>query len=287
MEDKIIINDNSGDHKYFSLLPHYILNHSTANDQALYMQMKRYAGETATGTCWASKKTLKEKLNIGHKALTTSIDYLLKRGWIEFKGKKLVETKGGPQLVDEYSVTDIWKQNILYYENNEGCPQSKALSEVSSRVSQKEAKGGCFQDTNKNHLLNKKEAEKEQLSFLQLFNIKIETTNEKEKEKFISYWTEKNLNGTKERYQMQKTFDIKRRWNGWLAKVQEWGFKKNGVIEKTKEKRSPFYKGAQVWKRVEKIPNTDRVCERCFVKVGGVEKTIRREWIDEWRIQES
>jgi hypothetical protein len=51
MGNKVKINDESGDHKYFSLLPHYILNHSTAVDQALYMQMKRYAGEGIGGTC--------------------------------------------------------------------------------------------------------------------------------------------------------------------------------------------------------------------------------------------
>ena len=36
-----------------------------------------------------------------------------------------------------------------------------------------------------------------------------------EKEAFILYWTEKNHNGKKERWEMQKVFDIKRRWGTW------------------------------------------------------------------------
>lgn len=36
------------------------------------------------------------------------------------------------------------------------------------------------------------------------------------KEEFLSYWTEKNAGGKKERWQMEKVFDVKRRWNTWL-----------------------------------------------------------------------
>ena len=37
------ISDESGDKKYFTLVPNYILNHSSAIDQSLYLQMKRFA----------------------------------------------------------------------------------------------------------------------------------------------------------------------------------------------------------------------------------------------------
>lgn len=217
MDNNIKINDESGDHKYFSLLPHYILNHSTAIDQALYMQMKRYAGEDSSGTCWASKKTLKEKLGIGHKALNKSIEYLIGRGWIIYLGKRKIKTIGGEQLVDEYSIKDIWKENVLYYE--QGCSESIPLPESSVRVSQKEDKGGCFGDTNKNHILNKNNKED---TLQQLFEKEIQTDNLKEKENFLSYWTEKNTGGKKERWQKQTVFDIKRRWSTWLKNSKKW-----------------------------------------------------------------
>ena len=42
---QINIKDESGDRDCFTIIPNYIANHSTANDQALYFQMKRFAGD--------------------------------------------------------------------------------------------------------------------------------------------------------------------------------------------------------------------------------------------------
>ena len=95
---------------------------------------------------------------------------------------------------------------MLYYE--QGCPESIPLPESSVRVSQKEDKGGCFGDTNKNHILNKNNKED---TLQQLFEKEIQTDNLKEKEKFLDYWTEKSTGGKKERWQKQDVFDIKRR----------------------------------------------------------------------------
>jgi hypothetical protein len=40
--------------------------------------------------------------------------------------------------------------------------------------------------------------------------------------KFISYWTERNKSGTKQRWQMEKTFEIKRRLQTWLSRINEY-----------------------------------------------------------------
>ena len=39
---------------------------------------------------------------------------------------------------------------------------------------------------------------------------------------FCNYWTERNIGGTKMKYEMQKTFDIKRRLQRWIKNQQEW-----------------------------------------------------------------
>ena len=52
----------------------------------------------------------------------------------------------------------------------------------------------------------------------------------KETEKFISYWTERNQAGTKERWQMEKTFEIKRRLSTWFQRSQEFSSKKRTII---------------------------------------------------------
>lgn len=43
-----------------------------------------------------------------------------------------------------------------------------------------------------------------------------------EKENFLDYWTEKNLNGKKERWQMEKVFDVRRRYRTWLRNSKNW-----------------------------------------------------------------
>ena len=108
--DKIKIQDESGDKKYFSQLPHYILNHSTAIDQALYWQMKRYAGEG--GRCFATQETLMKKMGVGIKAFKKSLKYLLDKGWIKYVGM----TGGRTRPIKTYAIVDIWKLNILHYE---------------------------------------------------------------------------------------------------------------------------------------------------------------------------
>lgn len=157
MEEKeIYFQDKSGDKKYFTMLPNIVLNHSTANDQALYCQLKKHAGEN--GLCFVSERNLMTKLVIGEKALKTSFAYLLKRNWIKFEGLKDVMTQGGPQKVKSYSVVDIWEENIINYEGaSKSVPlESKVLSKE-AKVLPEVVKGVCFQKTNKNPLIKTEE----------------------------------------------------------------------------------------------------------------------------------
>ena len=108
------IQDNSGDHKYFTMIPNYILNHSTLYDREVYIQMKRFSGEK--GTCWASRKTLAERCGVSPRRVDKSIKYLLDHKWISLKGKKRLKTVGGNQSVNEYSISDLWKMNINFYD---------------------------------------------------------------------------------------------------------------------------------------------------------------------------
>jgi hypothetical protein len=278
MGNKVKINDESGDHKYFSLLPHYILNHSTAVDQALYMQMKRYTGEGIGGTCWASKRTLMKKLRVGLKAINKSLEYLQNRGWVKLIGKKEVETKGGTQLVDEYEVVDIWKINMDYYQGVlESTPlDGKGVLESLSRRSQKEDQGVLQSTPNKNHILNKNN-NKEEITLLNIFNKEIQTENLKEKNKFLDYWTEKNIKGTKEKWQMEKTFDVKRRWSKWLDNIKEWSTKGKEEAPSTIGK-NPYY--GEIPLKSETLYSPDR---KTVIKTGytyivnGVKKWVGKD----------
>ena len=116
---QIKLQDESGDKKYFTQLPSIILNHSTAIDQALYWQMKRYAGED--GQCFATQETLMKKLKIGRITYNKSLNYLLKKRWVKYDGM----TQGKTRPIKTYSIVDIWKENIMEYEE---IPSETAVS---------------------------------------------------------------------------------------------------------------------------------------------------------------
>lgn len=146
---KIKVQDDSGDRKYFTIIPNYILNHSTAIDQALYLQMKRYAGEN--GRCFATEQTLCKQLGIGRKSYWKSRDYLLNHGWIT----ELGTTKSKTRPIKTYKVNDIWKENVEYYE------KISAERNISSGIdkSQKEHKISLKRDIEEEPILNKNQEE--------------------------------------------------------------------------------------------------------------------------------
>jgi len=151
-----IIN-NSNDKKYFTQVPNFILNHSTAVDQALYLQMKRITGEKEK--CKAGEKYFLKQLGIGRKALKKSLEYLIEHEWIIKIGKEPVMTEGGEQAINCYIVNDIWKMNTDYYFKGVSESEhldSKGVSESTQRGVQKELKGVSKRD-------NKEEPKKEEL----------------------------------------------------------------------------------------------------------------------------
>ena len=150
--DKIELQDQSNDKKYFTIIPNYIANHSSANDQALYLQMKRYAGEN--GKCFASKRFLMKKLGIGKVSLSKSIKYLIDHNWIKKIGVKKVKTNGGMQDVEMYSVNDIWDMNNNFYQ---GGAETEPLNnqggaETDCKVGLKNHQGGAETATKKNNI---------------------------------------------------------------------------------------------------------------------------------------
>lgn len=52
------------------------------------------------------------------------------------------------------------------------------------------------------------------------------TRVEGEFKKFIFYWTEKNKTGTRQRWEQEKTFEVKRRIVNWLSRSNDYGTKK-------------------------------------------------------------
>lgn len=129
------IQDGSNDKKYFTIIPNYILNHSTMWDREVYIQMKRIAGER--GTCWTSQKTLAKQCGVSINRLKKSLRYLLEHKWIKEVGTKRVFTAGGNQQVNEYRITDLWDLNNKYYQDKgvslNDTPIDKGVSPIESK----------------------------------------------------------------------------------------------------------------------------------------------------------
>ena len=113
-DEQIEMQDDSGDKNYFTMIPNYILNHSTATAQALYFQLKKLAGEK--GIAFPSRNYLMEKLGVSKPTLLNEFKYLLDKGWVKRVEDKTVITAGGPQQIKAYKIVDIWKLNIDHYE---------------------------------------------------------------------------------------------------------------------------------------------------------------------------
>lgn len=86
---------------------------------------------------------------------------------------------------------------------------------------------------------NKVSIETRLLKFTNYVNSLKVDTNKDTKDSFIDYWTEKNLSGKKMKFEMQKTFDIKRRLLKWIQNAKDWNIKPK---QETLDLRFPFDK---------------------------------------------
>lgn len=162
--EKIKIVDESGDRNYFTMVPNYILNHSSAKAQALYMQLKRLAGEK--GVAFPSRDFLMKKLDISKPTLLKELGYLVDKKWIETIGDVVVKTKGGNQKVKGYKIVDIWKLNVDYYESNKGVksntyPEAEGVKNSIEGGKESTLKGVKNSTPNKNQLIRTIKEERE------------------------------------------------------------------------------------------------------------------------------
>jgi len=142
-QQKLNIDDGSGDKEFFTIIPNYILNHSTSIDQSLYAQLKRLAGDGKKDYCYPSIGYLVKQLKVGKERLKKSLKYLINHKWITDLGKRQVMTGGGYQWVNAYRINNIWKLNMDFYKG--GSEQDTLKNKGESRIDQggsEIAKGG-------------------------------------------------------------------------------------------------------------------------------------------------
>jgi hypothetical protein len=241
---KISISDESGDKKYFTIIPNYILNHSTLWDREVYIQMKRITGED--GTCWTSQRTLAKQCGISINRLKKSINYLLEHKWIKQVGKKEVITKGGVQEVNEYAIADLWKMNVNYYEDKGVSPNDtpyKGVSPKEQRGITVEVKGVSPGD-DKEELYSKEEPIKEEKRIcLRLSEFNNVSILEEEKSKLIERFGEKNTSVLIEELGTYLASTGKR-YSSHYATLLNWGKRKIADYQKKHNQPSKYQAGS-------------------------------------------
>jgi len=147
--------DSSGDRKYFTMIPNYIVNHSTAYEQSLYLVMKRMAGEK--GTCWASPTTIGEIMDVCPNTVRKNQEKLIKRGWI-----RIIGSKGKTKPTNEFEIVDLWKLNMEFYAKKDCSVGEQSIKENSTgeenvqQVNLVSSPNGNEEEINKEELLKKK-----------------------------------------------------------------------------------------------------------------------------------
>jgi hypothetical protein len=137
-----------GEHEFFAMIPYYILEKCKFDEIALYLRMVMRTGGRNDGIFYESRKTMKNKLGMGLARLDKVIKLLLSKGFIEERGKILVETTKGFQQVMSYAVKDIWEINTRYFRN--GVPKSAPLArKVIPEQLRRGADSGHKQEPNK------------------------------------------------------------------------------------------------------------------------------------------
>ena len=206
-QNKFKIVDESGDRKYFSIIPNYIVNHSTALEQALYLNMKRIAGEH--GTCWTSADTLGKKMGLSGNTVRKYRDMLVKRGWIKKVGERPVGRTS--QLTNEYEIVDLWELNTKYY--SEGKPSTiesfQPVRESFQPLSSKPSTVGGKEEHSEEELI-KKSGRFAPPSLEEVTNYCLERKNLIYPQKFINF------------YEAKGWFIGKNKMVSWKAAVRNW-----------------------------------------------------------------
>lgn len=111
MSNGFRVTEETPDREYFTIVPNYIINHSTIWERDIYLVMKRIAGER--GSCYASHQTIAEMTGVSRPTISRTIKKLLKREWIKETGK----APGKTHPTKNYIIVDLWQFNNDYYRN--------------------------------------------------------------------------------------------------------------------------------------------------------------------------
>ena len=169
--------------------------------------------------------------------------YYLKEGEIITSQVKLMKQFGWGNSKLGTFLKLYQKDNMIEVKTNQKLTMITILKfnelqniQLSNKLQTKNKQGYINKDRNKD---NKVSIETRLLKFTNFVNDLDIECDKDTKDSFIDYWTEKNLSGKKMKFEMQKTFDIKRRLLKWIKNAKDWNIKPK---QETLDEKFPFDK---------------------------------------------
>ena len=154
--------------------------------------------------------------------------------------------RGFLKLLQSDSMIEIKTNAISTYITIINYSELQGLQTTNKSQSKHKQNGIKTQPKTNNNVNNDNNDNKEQ-SFIDLVK---KVSKEKDKDfpddiidDFCNYWTEKNMAGNKMKFEMQKTFDIKRRLTRWFKNQKNWNIKVKKPSVKFKTTTSGHYIG--------------------------------------------
>ena len=171
------------------------------------------------GSFITSQKKLMKEFNWGSSRLRTFL--------------KLLESDG---MIETNTNTISTHITINNYKELQGLQTANELQTKHKQTANK------MQTKTNNNVNNDNNVNKKEIFIKKVFEF--EKKYDKETlDEFIDYWTEKNMSGTKMKYEMQKTFDVSRRLKRWVKNSKDWNVKPKSNISEYKTSTSGHYIG--------------------------------------------
>ena len=171
------------------------------------------------GSFITSQKKLMKEFNWGSSRLRTFL--------------KLLESDG---MIETNTNTISTHITVNNYKELQGLRNTNELQTKHKQTANK------LQTKTNNNVNNDNNVNKKEIFIKKVFEFEKEYDKETLDE-FIDYWTEKNMSGTKMKYEMQKTFDVSRRLKRWVKNSKDWNVKPKSNISEYKTSTSGHYIG--------------------------------------------
>jgi hypothetical protein len=187
---------------YYAIIPAEVrYSELKPNAKLLYGELTALCNQK--GYCWATNNYFAKLYNVTKNTISLWINDLSKAGFIYIEiqrddNKQIIKRKIGITKLNDSPRINIKEDNIKVnnIKNNISIRQMKFGTQVSDISGE--------------------------------IQMPVEMANE-----FLNYWTEKNSSGTKMRFELEKTFEIKRRLIRWKSNQSKWN---NNNVKKSKIK---------------------------------------------------